>query len=128
MRITGNVVETVAKYAEEFTDGAFRYQGAGSDIGHGARYIDGIRMKVWVGRGASQEAAAYYVGALLGWARQTGTNIPDHVCEYAKAVQEAYQRNIKAVQSQREGEADAVSRAERQVSRPARRSTEERSR
>lgn len=111
MRITPTVVETVAAHAEKFTGKAFRYSGTGGDIGHGARYFDGIMARVWVGRGASQEAAAYYIGGMLGWAQTTGREIPDYMREYCEPVQEAYQRNGKALQWEQEGRMDAKFRA-----------------
>ncbi|NJP50102.1 hypothetical protein HCJ93_08455 [Streptomyces sp. SBST2-5] len=110
-RVTATVVEAIARHAETFTSGAFRYLGTGGDIGDGARYIDGMRQQVWVGRGASRQAAAYYVGALLGWARQTGTLIPDDVREYCQSVQETYQYDRKAMEWQKQGESDAIARA-----------------
>lgn len=113
MRITHTVVETVAKHAAEFTGGAFQLQGIGGDIGHGTRYIDGIRMLVWVGRGASRQAAAYYIGGMLGWARHTGAEIPAPVARFCQAVQETYQYTAAAMQWQQQGENDAESRVRR---------------
>ncbi|MCX4554155.1 hypothetical protein [Streptomyces sp. NBC_01500] len=111
MRITAKVVKTVATYAEEFTGGAFKYHGTSGDIGHGTGYFDGIKQQVWIGRNASKEAAAYYIGGMLGWARQSGTEIPEDAVKYGQAVQESYQHNAKAMASQNEGEADGKFRA-----------------
>jgi hypothetical protein len=111
MRVTPNVVHTIAAHAETFTDGAFRFQGVGGDLGYGARYIDGVRQLVWLGRGGSRQAAAYYIGGMLGWARSTGAMIPDDVREYCQPVQEAYTYDRKAMASQQDGENDAEARA-----------------
>lgn len=119
MRITGAVVARIAADAEEFTEGAFVFQGVGGDIGHGARYLDGVRQLAWVGRGASQEAAMYYIGGMLGWARESGREIPDEMREYAQSVQAACRRSGQGRDSywQEQGETDGQSRARKRVRR-----------
>jgi hypothetical protein len=62
--IKQNDVRKMANAASQATGGAFNMLGIGADIGHGARYIDGRRQLVWVGKYAARKAAAYYFGVL----------------------------------------------------------------
>lgn len=81
MRITGKIVRHAAEWAERVTEGAFKGVQIGGDIGYGARYIDGVRMKVWLGRTGAREAAAYYLSAGVWWQNKTGRDLPDWVAE-----------------------------------------------
>jgi hypothetical protein len=78
MRITEHVVQRVAEYAKEFTGGAFRMNGIGGDIGHGTRYIDGVRQLVWLGKSnGARKACAYYLGAIETFNTAMGREIGD---------------------------------------------------
>jgi hypothetical protein len=67
MRYTSTLVETVAREVKELTDGAFAYGYSDNDLGYGARYVDGVRQLVWLGKTGAQEAAAYYAFGALAW-------------------------------------------------------------
>jgi dihydrodipicolinate synthase/N-acetylneuraminate lyase len=118
-RITAGTVETIAAAAETFTDGQFRYQATGTDIGHGARYIDGKRADLtWLGKnGGSSQAAAYYIGGMLGWAKASGTMIPDDVRELCQAAQALYAKRANAPYWEEQGRKDAAGRYEVRRSR-----------
>lgn len=81
MRITGDVVARVAAWTTEVTGGAFKLQGRGGDLGHGARYMDGITETVWSGRHGAREAAAYYGLAGCEWGSLDNREVPDWVDE-----------------------------------------------
>lgn len=114
-RITASYVTDMAKHAEMFTDGAFRY-GYTSNPGDGTHYVDGIEQRVWF---TSREAAAYYMGAMLGWARATGTEIPADVAEFCRPMRDLVAVSDKLQQEQERGESTAVGRAEVRASRDA---------
>lgn len=90
MRFTKELVRQVADRAEKFTGGAFSMSGVGMSLGNGVRYIDGTSSLIWLGREGSRCACAYYIGAILGWARSTGTIIKPDDMHFLKAVQDAY--------------------------------------
>jgi len=112
MRITQSLVREIADHAEKFTGGRFRMQAIGGDIGYGTRYIDGVEQLVWLGKHGSREAAAYYIGAMLGWARETGTMIPDDVRRLCQSVQDEYRRTPSAEREEERGRETAGYRAQ----------------
>lgn len=60
--ITESKVRTVSDQAAAMSNGWFGLQAVGGDIGQGTRYIDGRQQLVWLGKGASRQAASYYLG------------------------------------------------------------------
>lgn len=62
--ITENKVRTVSDHAAHMSGGWFGLAGIGGDIGHGTRYIDRRIQLVWQGKGASRQAASYYLGII----------------------------------------------------------------
>lgn len=106
MKITAAVVARIGQHAHTYTLGAFRYQDSGQDIGRGVRYFGNQPNQMWVGRGASRQAAAYYIGAMLGWAQATDTPIPDDIRQDCRPVQEAYSRDPNAMHWEEQGRRD----------------------
>lgn len=77
----------LVQLATDITGGSFAYSGTGSDLGHGARYIDGINQMVWYGpQGGRNSASAYYFGALMEWTRLTGKTLTTDVVERLQAI------------------------------------------
>lgn len=83
MRFTQSVVEWAAGWASTTTDKAFAFGYAGGNVGYGARYVDGVRQLVWLGRYGAREATAYYLGGGAAWTAADGKEVPE---EYAATL------------------------------------------
>ena len=105
----------VAGRAEKLSGGAVRYQGTGSAISpSGARYIDGVKQLVWLGRGGGRtNAVAYYFGAAMEWTRRTGIDLSEADAKRLQAVREtSYGARGDWSRWELEGRADAYGRWE----------------
>lgn len=86
-RLTDNQFREITRYTRNFTSGNFRLQAIGGDLGHGARFIDGVRQLVWLGsEGGRWVAAAYYIAATRRWSSLSGRSIAKDWTELAIKV------------------------------------------
>jgi hypothetical protein len=90
MRITGEVVRTISKYARALSNNYVAEVQVGSDIGHGARIMDGNSQVVWLSK--PREAAAYYLGQVDAFAAARGIILADYPAEVAEARAEVLPR------------------------------------
>lgn len=108
--------DKLVSFVTEFTEGQFRYEGTGSDLGLGARYMDGkTSTLVWYGsEGGRWVAASYYMGALLKWAQLDGRMLPDDISELTREIWSAvpHKWSKRATEAWARGHLDAESRWE----------------
>ncbi|MFF7198279.1 hypothetical protein ACFZAM_31790 [Streptomyces sp. NPDC008079] len=86
MRISQAVVQKIANYAKEVSDGEFRLAGIGGDLGHGVRYIDGRSHIIWLGKSGNVQAASYYHGIVEAYDKGPVSDRPAWVQELGWAL------------------------------------------
>jgi hypothetical protein len=79
MRITGESVRTVSRYARQLSNNYVAEVELGMDTGGGARILDGNSQVVWQGK--PREAAAYYLGQVDMFASERGIILADYPAE-----------------------------------------------
>lgn len=89
VKFTSATVREVAERVARLTDGLFRLETTGSDLGSGTRYFDAHNMTVWFGPEGARQACAYYIGGALGYAQAKGRDIPEADIAYLMQVQAA---------------------------------------
>lgn len=80
MRITAESARIVSAYAGQLSNGYVGQVQTGSDIGNGARIMDGNSQTVWLAQ--PREAVAYYLGQIDVYAAARGMtpfNLPDDI-------------------------------------------------
>jgi hypothetical protein len=92
VRFNDKTVEDVAQAASWFTTGVVGLEVIGTD---GFRRVYRLKGDVLcAGSTAPHQACAYLIGAMLGWARITGAEIPEEMAPFLQDVQSAHRDGL----------------------------------
>lgn len=86
MKFTPKLVRELAADVSRFTEGHFKMLAPQPTLDGGTRYTDVHRDLEWVGGAGGRAACAYYIGAALGWAQATGTEMPGDIADHTWSV------------------------------------------